>query len=163
MQSSTKSWQTYEEVARAVLIDLRGKLGISDVAGYQELPGASGTTWTVEGSAIRTSDGQYLIIECRRHTTSRLNQEAIGGLAYRILDTGSGGAIVVTPLPLQSGAELVAKAEKIAHVVLDPSSTSDDYLATFMGQNFHGAAIGAAAQGSVEVDVIVRRKGIVVP
>ena len=159
MDSSSQTWQTYEQVARVVLRDLRQSLGITAVAGYQDLPGNSGTTWRVEGTAVRTTDGAFLIIECRRHTTQGLSQESVGGLAYRISDTGAGGAILVTPLPLQKGATLVAQAQSIAHLVLAPWSTSEDYLAQFMGKNFHKASVRDSVAFGDFAEPMVYRNG----
>ena len=159
MENSPQTWQTYEQVARAVLRDLRLNLNITDVEGYQDLPGNSGTIWRVEGTAIRSADNAFLIIECRRHTTQGLSQESVGGLAYRINDTGAGGAILVTPLPLQRGAALVAQAESIEHVILEPWSTSENYLASFMGKNFHKAAITSSVAFTDAAETTLYRNG----
>jgi hypothetical protein len=159
MEPSVQTWQSYENVARVVLSDLRARLGISDVSGYSRLSGTSGTNWSIEGSAVRTSDGAFLIIECRRHTTHGLSQESVGGLAYRIQDTGAGGAILVTPLELQRGAELVARAESIVHVRLEPWSTSENYLAEFMGRNFHKVSVTDSFAVSDRAEAFVYRNG----
>ena len=159
MESSSKTWQSYEQVARFVLNELRQTMGITSVAEYTDLPGNSGTTWRVEGTAVRTTDGAFLIIECRRHTAQGLNQESVGGLAYRISDTGAGGAILVSPLPLQRGAALVAQAESISHVVLEPWSTSENYLANFMGKNFHKVTAVSSVAASDHLDTILYRNG----
>lgn len=85
-----------------------------------------------------------------------MKQEAIAAIAYRIQDLGAAGGIVVSPLPLQSGAGLVAKAAGIAHVRLDLDSTTENYLAEYMGRRFIGASIveSASAQDSVSAVVI---------
>jgi hypothetical protein len=106
------SWQDYEQVARYVLGELRAHLGLEGVSGYEALPGNSGTAWRVEGKAYVGSNGNFLIMECRRHTTKGVTQEEVGGLAFRIQDTGAKGAILVIPLPMQKGAALVAKSAK---------------------------------------------------
>ena len=54
----------------------------------------------------------FVIIECRRYTKSRQSQEKIGGLAYRILDTGARGGILISPLGMQEGASKIADVEK---------------------------------------------------
>ena len=53
---------------------------------------------------VTTEDGEIVIIECRRLTTSRINQEDMGGIAYRIGHVGAAGGIVVTPIGVQEGA-----------------------------------------------------------
>ena len=162
MNSPVASWQEYEAIARSVLHDLRNHLGITAVSADTDLPGKSGTSWRVEGTAIRLSDGATVIIECRRYTTKNLNQEAVGGIAFRISDTGSGGALLVTPLPLQEGADLVAASESIAHVILDPTSTTESYLAKFLGQTFHGVSASSTAHASSSAEITVTRKGKVI-
>ena len=39
-----------------------------------------------------------MIVEFRRYTKSRQNQEKMGGLAYRIVDTGAKGGLIVSLL-----------------------------------------------------------------
>ena len=162
MNQVTQTWQTYEEVARAVLHDLRQHLGITNVTGYQDLPGNSGTSWRVEGTATKTDEGGLLIVECRMHTSQGLSQESLGGLAFRIIDTNGAGGILVTPLDLQSGAKLVAKSRNIAHVLLSPSSTPENYLAEFMGTQFHHVTEHLVFEVSDEVKVWVTRGGKVI-
>lgn len=159
MTEETKAWKTYEEVARYVLAQLRDVLQISEVAAEQVLPGQSGTSWNVEGIAIRASNGKFLILECKRYPTTRVNQEQIGGLAFRIDDTGADGAILVSPLPLQAGAKLVAEAKGIAHLVLTPLSRSESYLAEYLGQRFHGETISESVVASDQVLAAVYRDG----
>lgn len=125
-----KAWQSYEQVAAYVLKQLRERLGLSDIEGKQTVLGEkTGTEWEIDAKGIRESDNTFLIIECRRHTKSRLSQEQVAAIAYRISDIGAAGGITVSPLPLQQGAELVAKAEKIKHVQLDPDSTYERWKA----------------------------------
>lgn len=81
-----------------------------------------------------------MIVECRRYTTSRLPQESVGGLAYRIIDTGASGGILVTPLNLQSGAKKVAGHSNIQHVILGPNSTTTEYVLRFLNRTFIGVA-----------------------
>lgn len=162
MAQTPKPWQTYEEVARAVLHDLRTQLGISDITDYKDLPGNSGTSWCVEGTATSTADGGILIIECRRHTSQGLSQESVGALAFRITDTNSSGAILVTPLPLQKGAELVASSQNIEHLKLEPWSTSENYLAEVMGRCFHHITEHVSVVLSDSLTVRVIRDGKVI-
>ena len=162
MSGSKPLWKDYEATARAVLHDLRTHLGITSIGGDTDLPGKSGTSWRVEGTAIRVSDGATVIIECRRYTTKGLTQEAAGGIAFRISDTGSGGALLVTPLPLQEGAALVAGSQSISHVILDPASTSENYLAEFLGRTFYGVTITSSARATSCAEATVTRKGKII-
>lgn len=162
MTQTPQTWQTYEEVARAVLNDLRKHLGIADITGYKDLPGNSGTSWRVEGTATSTEDGGILIVECREHKSKALTQESVGGLAFRIIDTNGSGGILVTPLPLQKSAKLVAKAQNIKHVMLEPWSTSENYLAEFMGTHFHHVTEHVGILFSEKLTVKVIRDGKVI-
>ena len=128
-------WKTYEAVARHLLGEIGEQLGVDRFEGDKKLSGESGTTWNVEGKGVRESDDTFfLILECKRYTTSKVKQEQIGGLAYRILDTGAAGAIVVSPAEFQEGAKKVAAHKGIVSVRLDENSTTLDYVLKFLNQ-----------------------------
>ena len=146
------SWSEYEDAARKVLADLRQTLGLSEVEGKQSLAGASGTNWEIDAKAWRTGTDGFLVIEVRRLARSRLKQEDVAAIAYRIQDVGAAGGIVVSPLPMQKGANLVAASADIAHVRLSPESTTESYLAEFMGSRFLGASISEAANAQASCD-----------
>jgi hypothetical protein len=129
-----KTWETYEEVAAYVLKQVGKKFGLADVEGKQCVPSKRpGAHWQIDAKGIQESDGALVIIECRRYISSRLSQGKVGEVAYRIYDTGAAGGIIVSPLPLQRGAKLIAKHENIQHVQLDPSSTRDQWIARIEG------------------------------
>lgn len=110
---------------------LAKRLGIAEVEGKQRLRGQiTGTHWEIDAKAIDVGSGALVIVEARRHTRSRLSQEAVGAVAYRIQDLGASGAIVVSPHPLQKGAKKVAAANNVRHVRLDPDSTAEQWVAT---------------------------------
>ncbi len=52
----------------------------------------SGTNWEIDAKGVRDGLEAFLIVECKRYTTSRLDKELIGGLAYRIYRHGRGGS-----------------------------------------------------------------------
>lgn len=128
-----ETWRSYEDVARFLIAKFGDKFGLKTVEGKQVIEGLrSGTAWEIEGKGVREGDSGFVIIECRRYTTSRLVQESLGGLAYRIMDTGAAGGIVVSPLGLQEGAQKVAAAENVIEVRLDQNSTPYEYVLSFL-------------------------------
>lgn len=132
-------WKTYEEVATYLLGEIAHELGLERVEGKQTITGArSGTEWEVDAKGIRSDQEGFVIIECRRYTTAGQSQEKVGALAYRIMDTGAAGGIVVSPIGLQSGAAKVASAEGIIHVHLGKDSTKHQYFLQFLNKLFVG-------------------------
>ena len=135
MTGQPKEWQTYEEVATYLLSQMADQFGLERVEGKQKLLGLrSGTEWEIDAKGIADEGSKFLIVECRRHTGSRLDQESVGALAYRIDDSGASGGILVSPLGLQEGAQKVAQAENIISVTLGPNSSSTDYVLKFLDQ-----------------------------
>jgi hypothetical protein len=103
------------------------------VEGKQEVIGLrSGTAWEIDAKGFCEGNTGFVIVECRRYTTSKQNQEKVGALAYRIQDAGAEGGILVSPLGLQEGAERVAAAENIVSVQLNANSTRHDYVLRFL-------------------------------
>lgn len=128
-----RKWRTYEEVAAYLLDQFAQEFGLERVEGKQLVRGKrSGTTWEIDAKGVREGNTGFVIVECRRYTTSRLNQEAVGGLAYRIIDTGAEGGILVTPLDVQVGAKKIASAEGIVTVQLNADSSPHQYLLRFL-------------------------------
>lgn len=113
----------------------------------------SGTGWEIDAKGVRASDGGFFIVECRRYTTSRQNQEKIGALAYRIIDSGAAGGIIVSPLGLQEGAEKVAAAENIFNVRLDENSTRHQFAMQFLNKFVVGACVNLCVTGHAEARV----------
>ncbi len=133
MNDEPKKWKTYEEVATCLLNQMAEEFGLEKVEGKQKIKGLrSGTEWEIEAKGVAEGEDKFVIIECRRYPTRRLDQEGLAGLAYRILDTGASGGIVVTPLGLQEGAEKIAGREDILTVTLDENSSSTDYVMRFL-------------------------------
>jgi hypothetical protein len=129
------SWKTYEEVARYLLNEFANEFGLSRVEGKQKIKGyRSGTEWEIEGKGVMDGNEAFFIVECRKYKKSKQNQEKVGGLAYRIIDTGAKGGIIVSPLGLQRGAAKVADAENIINVHLTPESTPYEYLMRFLNK-----------------------------
>ena len=155
----TRAFETYEQIATFLLNEFAEKFGLRRVEGRQDVPGLlSGTTWEIDGRGVKADGDAFIIVECRRYTNSRPNQEALAALAYRIRDTGAAGGIIVTPLGIQEGAAKVAGAEGIVSVRLDASSTTSDYVLQFLNNVMIGASL--TLSGSLELEVaadVVRR------
>jgi hypothetical protein len=95
-----------------------------------------------------------VIIECRRYTTSRVSQEEVAAVAYRMRVTGAKSAIIVTPFELQKGAKNVAATEGITHVKLAADSTTADYVCEFLEQVFTGISATVMLRGSLSVLIV---------
>ena len=147
-------WRNYEEVATYLLDKFADHFGLSRVEGKQPLLGIrSGTEWTIDAKGIRQGSEAFVIVECRRHTTTKQDQEQLGGLAYRIIDTGADGGILVSPLGFQSGAEKVAQSEGIVHVELHEDSTPTEFSMRFLSQIFVGIHERCHASDSCDATV----------
>ena len=144
MTNIPAKWETYEQVARKVISDLRRELDVHLVEGKQELQGDSGATWEIDGKATTGSADGFFVVEARRHTTSGQKQEHLAALAYRIQDLGGTGGIIVSPLPLQRGAKLIAAHENIVELRLSAESTTENYMAQFLEHTFHLATVKSA-------------------
>lgn len=148
MNASSKKWRTYEEVAAEILGRLKAELGLLSVEGKQSAPGLSGTDWELDAKGIKDGPNAFVVVECRRYTTSRLKQEAVASLAWRIQDTGAVGGLLVSPLGLQEGARKVAASANIQSVVLNADATPQQFVLAFLGNLFVGLT-GVAARGEV--------------
>lgn len=149
-----KAWDTYEQVAQYLLNQFAEVFQLGSVEGKQLIAGESGTDWEIDAKGIKEGEEGFVIVECKRHTKARVNQEIIAGLAYRIKDTGAEGGIIVTPMPLQKGAEIVATHEGIKHVRLDKASTHSEYIFQFLNQIFVGVTDNVTVTDSVHIQVI---------
>lgn len=150
MSSETKAWQSYEEVAVYLLNQFVRKFGLDEFQSGQTIEGKrSGTKWKIDGKGVNGQEGIFIIVECRRYMRSRQTQEEIGGLAYRIMDTGASGGILVSPLGLQDGAAKVAGAENIHSVLLDENSTRTEYILAFLNE------LRVSRELKVKVDISV--------
>jgi Restriction endonuclease len=128
-----QSWQNYEQVAVEIMNRIAELLGLERVEGKQHVYGSrSGTDWEIDGKAVKEGGESFVIIECRRYSKQKQKQEQVGALAYRILDTGASGAILVSPLGLQEGAKKVAAAENIQELIMRADSTSDAFVVEFL-------------------------------
>jgi hypothetical protein len=133
-KADQKAWQNYEEAATYLLNRFAEEFGLKFVEGKQKVEGRrSRRSWTIDAKGVVGDEG-FFIVECRRYTTSKQNQEKLGGLAYRIIDTGAAGGIIVSPLGLQEGAAGVAAAEQIISVELTADSTPTEFAIQFLNK-----------------------------
>jgi len=146
-------WESYEQVATYLLNQFANEFGLERVEGKQEVVGQrSGTAWEIDAKGVRTGDAGFIIVECRRYTTSKQSQEKVGALAYSILDSGAEGGIIVSPLGLQEGAERVAAAENIVSVQLDENSTRHEYILCFLNKVMIGRQDTIGVQESLKLE-----------
>ena len=136
--SNKKPWRSYEEVATYLLNQFADHFGLECVEGKQCVPGKCGTEWEIDAKGVADNGEGFLIVECRRYTTSWLNQESIAGLAFRIQDTGAIGGIIVSPLDLQLGAKKVAAYTNVQHAILGTKNTTTQYVLKFLNKVFVG-------------------------
>jgi hypothetical protein len=134
-----KKWERYEAAALEMLRRLAPQLGLSSIEGKQLVSGSSGVDWELDAKGIKDGAEGFVIIECRRYTTSAIKQEAMGAVAYRISDTGTDAAVIVSPIGLQEGAKKVARATNIKSIVLDSDATPLQFVASFLGDLFVAA------------------------
>jgi hypothetical protein len=148
----SKSWRSYEEVATYLLDKFSSEFGLSFVEGKQKIKGQrSQTGWEIDAKGCRASEDGFIIIECKRYTTSKQNQEKVAGLAYKIIDTGAKGGILVSPLGFQSGAKIVANSENIIEVHLNENSTASEFSMRFLNKVMAGLHEYITATDSVKV------------
>ncbi len=147
-------WKSYEEVGTYLLDEFAAEFGLDHVEGKQQVTGQrSGTSWEIDAKGIRQGNDGFVIVEFRRHTTSRQSQERMGGLAYRIIDTGAKGGIIVSPLGLQEGAEKIAGAEKVVIVTLNENCNRHEYIMEFLNKVMVGLQDRVRMKDVVEIEV----------
>jgi len=122
---SQNNSEQYEQVTQYIFNELADFFSLIGVEPKQKIPGASGTKWQVDAKGV-LPDGGFVIIECRLRKR-RVTQSQLGALAYKIQDCGAKWGIIVSPLPLQKGAILVAKHENIQYAEITRISTETRY------------------------------------
>jgi len=138
------AWQRYERATRDILQRLRGEFGLSEVEGKQVVHGESGAAWEIDAKGIVEGSNAFVVIECRRYTTSKLKQEGVAALAWRVQDVGASAALLVSPLGLQEGAAKVAASSSVYEVRLPAHATLEQFVLSFLG-NLYASLQGAQA------------------
>jgi hypothetical protein len=154
--ATTDNWLRYETAAKQIIARLNDEFGLSAVEGKQVVDGKSGAQWEIDAKGLTEGSNSFVIIECRRYTTSRIKQEQISGIAWRILDTGASGALVVSPLGLQEGASKVAAAAGVRAVRMSADATLESFVVEFLGNLFVSfRGVEAVGQTGVFTPVVV--------
>ena len=152
METKMTKWRTYEEVAQYLLNEFAEKFKLSKFEGKQSVKGLkSKTNWEIDAKGVKEGANIFLIVECRRHTGSKISQEQIAALAYRIHDAKAAGGIIVSPLGVQRGGQKIAKGENIKEVILSPDSTTKDYFMQYLNSFFCGVSDAMKGTTSIEV------------
>jgi hypothetical protein len=134
-----KSYESYEQVATYLLNQCAREFGLSKVEGKQKVFGLlSQSEWEIDAKGICEGNKGFVIIECRRYTTSKQKKKDIGSLAWEILDTGAQGGIIVSHLGLQEGAKKVVRAGRIVNVQLSLNCTPHEFAMEFLNKIFIG-------------------------
>ena len=99
----TTTWQSYEEVAAYLLNQFRQYFNLEYVEGKQQIG-----QYEIDAKGIQEDGKGFVIIECKRYTSSKPNQAILGNFAWQIIDTQAAGGIIVSPLGIQKGAQKIA-------------------------------------------------------
>lgn len=144
----------FERVTRTILEQCRDAFGYTRVDPKGKLRGKSGTEWEIDAIAFLPVSNDFVLIECRRRSSKKIEQGQVGELIFRVQDTGAASGLIVTTVGAQEGAKLVAKAHKIGLGTLNLEATERDYVLDVAGRLFHGiegkgglAVSGTAATG----------------
>ncbi len=154
-----KQWETYEEVAAFLLNRLSEHFGVERFEGKQVVSGNSGTMWEIDAKGCSDGGDRIVVVECKRHTKRGVNQAVAGSLAWTIHEVGAEGGILVSPMGLQEGAKKVAASAKIIEVVLDQSSTTTDYMLSFLNQIHVGFSETIQISDHWIVEVVPNKRG----
>lgn len=147
------TWETYEEVAQYLIGQFAHEFRLEHIEGKQSVSGNSGTSWELDAKGVRDYGESIILIECKRYTTKKVSQEIVAGLSFRIMDTNAVGGIIVSPLGLQRGAELVAAHKNIVNVRLDKDSTTTQYIMEFLNNICVGFTDNVSIRESISITI----------
>jgi 2-polyprenyl-3-methyl-5-hydroxy-6-metoxy-1,4-benzoquinol methylase len=94
-----------------------------------------------------------VVVECRRYTTSKIKQSAVAALAWTITDVGASGGIIVTPIGVQTGGQIVANSADIQIIHLDANATPTDFRIEFLEKVVIGASANLHATATLTAEV----------
>lgn len=146
-----RPWLSYEEVAAFLLNTIAERFQLSSVESKQSVKGKNtGADYEIDAKGVLNGSDMFLIIECKRHTESRIKQKDAAALGFQIQDTGAAGGIIVSCCDLQRGARMIAESTKIYSVILSPESTTTNYVLKFL----HEVRIGLCDSLTVNVSLV---------
>jgi hypothetical protein len=105
-------------------------LGISKVEAKQRLAGASGTKWEVDAKGVLVDGHGFLVVECKERSNKKIDQAVVASLAFQVDDVGAQGAVIVTSIGLQKGAEIIARHKGFHLVYLPKDGTFEQFFAS---------------------------------
>jgi hypothetical protein len=150
-------WKSYEEVAAYLLEQNAHEFGLNRVEGKQKIHySTSGTPYEIDAKGIREGNEGFVIIECKRYPTSKVNQGKLCELAFHIIDTGAVGGIIVSPLGIQKGAAKIAASKKILNVQLDANCTPTEFTMKFLKKLMIGIRDGLVLGDSPSIEVFTK-------
>ena len=150
-----KNWESYEEVAAYLLNQFAKEFGLVHVEGKQTVHGKrSKRNWEIDAKGVKEGNTAFILVECRRYTTSKQNAEKLAALAYKIIDTGADGGIIVSPLGIQSVAAKIAASANILNVQLDANSTPNDFALKFLNKLMIGISDKFLLSDNASCDVM---------
>jgi hypothetical protein len=151
---SGTNWRSYEEVAQHLLSQFAAFLNLDAAEGKQKVTGVrSGRRIEIDGRGVRLSNMGVIVVECKHYPNDKVGTADLEALAYRIMDVGAVGGIIVTPIGLQAGALLIAQAENITTVKLEDGSTELAFLMRFLNQIMVGVHDHLEFKDSFTVEV----------
>ena len=77
----SQAWENYEQVAAFLLNRFKDEFGLEQFEGKQTVEGKkSGATWEIDAKGISENGEGFVIVECRRYTSSKLNKNRLAQL-----------------------------------------------------------------------------------
>lgn len=149
------TWRDYEEVSRYLLESVGDLLGLSleRVEGKQTLVGDI-TDWQIDAKGVKAETGAIVVVECKHYPTYTIEQGEVARLAWTVEDLGASGGIIVTPIGVQNGGQLIAQKTGIQVVRLDANATSTDFMMSFLGKIVAGRSVEFVATATGTGNVV---------
>ena len=127
-KKSAKKWRSFEMLGHQIVKDLSRHLRVGNVVMDAQADGVrSGNAWNVEVLAEDIDNGQQVIVECR-FQGKPMSREAMGGFAYRVIDTDASKGIIFHRKGYQKGAAKIIDAEPIVAFTVTEGSDADNYV-----------------------------------
>lgn len=127
-----KTWRTFEEVAQYLLDQFAYHFGLEHVEEKQKVLGLeSGRQIEIDAKGVNEDGVCFFIVECKKHK-KRLDTDKLDAMAFRIIDSGADGSIVVSPMGLQAGAAKIAASQNIGSVQLNRDANEYEYVLRFV-------------------------------